>query len=541
VQRRHRQSKSLARESISSCAIGPRAIVLSLILLLTGCGKSTSDLFIFGGQPVMGDAHDETVAIVSQSPETGWTLLCTGTLITPQHVVTAAHCLDGLSSQQRARESISLDQMGVVRGNSLEDQIPEERVRALHAAQQHPQYKKGPRGNNDIAILRLATPMEGVRPAKLLHTFADLERSRNVTWRLVGFGSREDGSKGEKYFADTNARNLHAQEAIVGGDGLDACLGDSGGPAFVNLPHTHTVPTIGGVVSRGVGVGCGAGGYVTMISDHVCWIESLTSQSLTPWWSDSGCSWRESIPRPDSFVDACLGSSHPAHVAAARVIKKRLGAQSCRSADEMLKTATDLDLSDAMLRNIDVLTGSLTQDHALRRINLRGNELRDLNLNDDRTKPLEIDVGYNDLSEQTLRQLSATQNVRVLGAKLQRRNFRETSFLAMCDDEAVSEPAKRTVAAIRYSLLGGTCAATNVLLVKRTSLRLSGRGISDVTPLAGLQALEKLDLSRNPDLRDLRPLVGMERLQLLDLRGSPLADVSTLSELAAGGLEILRD
>ena len=527
---------------------------------IMACGQSGSELRIFGGQPVSGDDHAETVAIVSERPGEGRTLVCTGTLITYQHVVTAAHCLDGVrlheasrgenSHREASRES--LNHLKVVMGTTLDG-----RAWSIQNAHRHPEYKKGPRGNNDIAILQLENSAELVRPARLLHSFADLERSKSAEWRLVGFGTREDGSKGTKYFVDTIVRQLHAQEAVVGGDGRDACMGDSGGPAFVHSPVRSSIdsrvhpgaisgassepPLIGGVVSRGLGVGCGRGGFVTMISDHVCWIEALTNSNLTPWWSDSGCSWSEAIPSPGTFTDACLGASHPAHVAAARAVKKRLGADTCRAAEQALKTVQELDLSDAMLRNIDVLLAAIQQQSSVQRINLRGNELRHFGIAFNPLQSLEIDVGYNDLSEQTLENLQAQRNLRVLGMKLQRRNFQNTTFLQTCENDSAPDPVRHTIAALRYSLLGGTCAGTNILLVKRATLRLSGRQIVDLTPLSGLQVLEELDLSNNPNLIDLTPVRSMERLRKLNLRGSPAADVSVLAELISAGLQIERD
>ena len=69
---------------------------------------------------------------------------------------------------------------------------------------------------------------------------------------------------------------------------------------------------------------------------------------------------------------------------------------------------------------------------------------------------------------------------------------------------------------------------------KVEALDLSGRGLSDLSPLSGLADLEALGLGGNR-VADLSPLAGLAGLEALDLRGNAVADLSAL-----GGLTQLR-
>ena len=72
-----------------------------------------------------------------------------------------------------------------------------------------------------------------------------------------------------------------------------------------------------------------------------------------------------------------------------------------------------------------------------------------------------------------------------------------------------------------------------------TSLDIHGKGIADLTPLAELTELKRLNLGRNP-ITDLTPLTGLTKLEFLDLRACkskvlpPLAGLKSLKILWLG-------
>lgn len=81
--------------------------------------------------------------------------------------------------------------------------------------------------------------------------------------------------------------------------------------------------------------------------------------------------------------------------------------------------------------------------------------------------------------------------------------------------------------------------ATTTLLVEVTQefgatlLDLSGTGVSDLSPLAGLSGLNVLDLGICKQLRNLSPLAGLGELKSLNLNSTPVRDLLPLAGLSA--------
>ena len=71
-----------------------------------------------------------------------------------------------------------------------------------------------------------------------------------------------------------------------------------------------------------------------------------------------------------------------------------------------------------------------------------------------------------------------------------------------------------------------------------TLLKISGTGISDLTPLAPLVKLTRLEAENN-GITDLSPLAKAVNLQVLDVSGNELADLSALKECTSlTGLDV---
>ena len=191
-----------------------------------------------------GDAPDEWYhdAVVSLHQRSGSTVYtspyCSGTLITDEWVITAAHCVDGSTTSNTA----------IYVGDDPSSDLASH-VYTVSTIIDHPSYSRSTL-RNDIALIQLSTPItESVTPVQPLPS-ADGFSSSDVgmTLNFAGFGYTERGAYGEKQQVDLALGGLGC--AVSGcpssGDsstqisygqtssgGVGPCSGDSGGPAFV--------------------------------------------------------------------------------------------------------------------------------------------------------------------------------------------------------------------------------------------------------------------------------------------------------------------
>ena len=130
---------------------------------------------------------------------------------------------------------------------------------------------------------------------------------------LVGFGEDENKSAGRKREVEVPLTQFSASglEFQAGGNGLDSCRGDSGGPAFARLDSGEYV--LAGVTSRGYT--CGKGGYYSVPMGGICWLYEDSKLDLRPPGCDAcdcletapgdeGCGCRN--PAPDPSLAALL-------------------------------------------------------------------------------------------------------------------------------------------------------------------------------------------------------------------------------------------
>jgi V8-like Glu-specific endopeptidase len=123
-------------------------------------------------------------------------------------------------------------------------------------------------------------------------------------------------------------------------------------------------------------------------------------------------------------------------------------------------------------------------------------------------------------------------------------------FRSLCDETQKDSPPtsppnrapnatqRETVARLMARLGAATCEDAATRLAAATSLDLSGLGLRDVSPLAGLTRLATLDVTGNR-LTDAAVFLTLPALTTLRLKGNDVRDTAALDALRAKGVKVL--
>jgi len=181
------------------------------------------------------DYGDEAVVFIDTSG-----ILCTGTLISPSVVATAAHCVDFVSSDPNATVFFGTDAFG----DGLRVGVRKTWV--------HPNWSGNP-GAYDVGVLLMLASQDPELPIPL--NTSPLTEHLGEPIRRVGFGIHESGSEEIDGLKREGTTVLHTIPAgtdyfFAGDDNLVTCNGDSGGPAFLTIDG---VEYLAGIHSFGFG------------------------------------------------------------------------------------------------------------------------------------------------------------------------------------------------------------------------------------------------------------------------------------------------
>ncbi len=213
---------------------------------------------VVGGVPEPGAPAVGAIVPVSPdcgAPEEAAPVTCTGTLVAPRVVLTAAHCVENADAPQV---------LSVVFAAETSRATGAERVRAV-AGRLHPEWRAG---LNDIGVLILAEDAP-VAPVSLSGATLPADLVGRTT-RVVGFGLDDEERTGTR--RSGTARVTAVEEgtfSIERAPGM-SCGGDSGGPAFVDVGGTEYLV---GVTSFG-DLACTTGTN-TRVDAHAAFLQQI--------------------------------------------------------------------------------------------------------------------------------------------------------------------------------------------------------------------------------------------------------------------------
>lgn len=212
--------------------------VFTGLLLASACQEGETQVGKGRGALIFGDiddGHPEAVALSRNNRA-----FCTGTLVSPSVILTAAHCIDQFGADPNATIFFGTD----IEGGGV-------RIGAA-AVRTHPGWTGDLSGGNDIGMMLMDFPVDPDLAVPLSHF--DLSQEVGTEIERVGFGiydaaTRAQDGKKRTGFTTITSVPAGADTFIAGDAELITCSGDSGGPAYI---EKDGVTYLAGVHSFGI-------------------------------------------------------------------------------------------------------------------------------------------------------------------------------------------------------------------------------------------------------------------------------------------------
>ena len=275
---------------------GIKMLALAAVVACTGCAAAadanesvSNDESTASTQQAITNGEDDNADPAVVALLLNGKIFCTGVLVSPSIVATAAHCISPTPPDQvyfGSKPSTKKGSFIAVTNTKIHPDFDEETL------------------VNDIAVIGLASKAP-VAPLPVLKTAFD-DSFNGMAIRIVGFGATAGGEQTNlrKRTGDTTINTFGDDEFRLQPKPSQTCNGDSGGPALAMIDGEETVV---GIASSGDSE-CSTYGRHIRIDAFVPFLRSYTKSYRNP----------ESIAAAEEAASGCSMTTHlPARGASA--------------------------------------------------------------------------------------------------------------------------------------------------------------------------------------------------------------------------------
>ena len=215
---------------------------------------------------------------------------CSGSLVAPNIVLTAAHCLD-----PSVAGPVNVIYFG-------ENEAAPARSVGVERCERHPEYElidQEPvtQALNDVGLCVLTEDIDDVPPIPILFGCEVDQLVVDAPITIVGFGATSGGNDdpivggGTKRFGSQTVEMINADvnDLLMVGPESAVCFGDSGGPALLELDDgTWRIAGVASSIHPMSFGSCGYGSVHDLVHTQVPWLEEESGVDLTPCFDGDG-------------------------------------------------------------------------------------------------------------------------------------------------------------------------------------------------------------------------------------------------------------